>query len=342
MREASLRIESRQHAKNLISLISKRNGSVRLVCDMSSWPATHGDFMSVVLLARVLVRSDLNVKISLVNFQTARRFEGHSESERAAHIRQWRDLAILFSSVQNEEGRFVPAPNFEFEVVSDLRQLDQGGVFQIVIRPSKALLYVSASRILIYLWRLRGGVIDESFFLLDEFKLTEADKARFGLPRDYITWHIRKTIGNHQRDQSPGELKSIFQVLRKAPLPVVVVTTTPGWLALNQALRTEKGLDDDKIIFLGEVGYLDSLRTVLTSLFHCQLFGGGVSAAAHYSRVPVLEVQFSPGSMPRPRGAKFFPWQSLHQRFLLADSREQGLGIFIDSCREQMAQHDGA
>lgn len=331
MREASLRLESRQHAKNLISLISLRNGSVRLVCDMSAWPATHGDFMSVVLLARVLVRSDLNVKISLVNFQKARRFEGLSESQRAAHIRQWRELAILFSSLQNEEGRFLPAPNFEFEVVSDLKQLDQEQGLQTVIRPNKALLYVSASRILIYLWRFRGSVIDESSFLLDDFNLTEADKARFGLPREYITWHIRKTVGNHQRDQSPEELRSIFHVLRKSPLPVVVVTTTPGWLALNQALGSEKELDDHKIVFLGEVGYLDSLRVILSSVFHCQLFGGGVSAAAHYSRVPVLEVQFSPGSWPRPQGVNLFPWQSRDQKFLLVKTRDQAIKRFRES-----------
>jgi hypothetical protein len=169
---------------------------------------------------------------------------------------------------------------------------------------------------------------------LNEFGLSEAEKSRRGLPNEYITWHIRKTPGLHERNQTPFELRTLFKLLIEAPVPVVLITTARGYDALDKALESEKRLGDGRVIFLGEIGYLESLRAVLSSSFHYQLFGGGISVAAHYSSVPVLEVQFSPGSLPKPKGVNLFPWQSPFQRFLLVKTREEGIKRFMESLHE--------
>ena len=328
-REHARRRTERVAAENIFR--AARCGQVKeaiLVFDLFNSPPSYGDYVdSHVMLARYLIKQNINVRLFLINSE---------------HRKDWRDLldpkekAALFKELM-EVAKIIldlPAENIQttsWESFLNTLQHAENGVFvpfrkQILDRKP---FYDYVFNVINHLMAFEDGNFRRQFLLsYDEI----AARAEFKKPVfPYITWHARFSNKWRLRSNlSEDEFVKIYSALQNLyPEHAIMIVSDSTGCAYFKEIANKHGI---RCLFSKDFSdtFIGDAMLILGSDYFFSLRGGGISVIAWFSNIPYEIVSFT-GCEFLWRKGKITSWANDRQVFRPISRDDQG--VYLPSLR---------
>jgi len=276
---------------------------IEITFDTANAPPSFGDFFNVVMVARFLATSGLDVSFRIRDTGARRSdWSDLTPAQQDAHVDDCLSLAsVLLDSkavVQRFDRPWRDDPN---AVASPL---------ECQTHPA----YMLSESILHVLIEERG------WNLPDEFLLTARD---FTIPlarpfSPFVSWHVRRGVWDRGRDSTASGILADIRQLRQAfPEHDVMLFSSPAGIdfALQQ-LNMSAG-EFDRVVTQPETGFLAAAPYVVASDFYFQRRGGGLSQFAVYSALPYLILNDHASYYYFRQGDRLVPWASKEQKYVI-------------------------
>ena len=277
-------------------------------------PATFGDYLEVLMFARLLALNGIQLEFILVALSAPHgSWKALSYEERLNFEREQQKLAqvILPSNV-----------TFTLTGKSDITQISNSLKFVLFENRLRnnlasydlipALLHELISRGLL--------VIPQNFLLSEDW---------IGVPNHVpiIGWHVRDGLWETQRNLNENTILNDFIQIRKMyPNDSIMIFSSPsGVLKTMSVLRESKLLDAAylegiEVFEQPELGFTNALRYLLHSKFYFQRLGGGIGIVPIFSTIPYIMVSGDENYYFYRAGTKLVPWSRDDQMFLVRPS----------------------
>ena len=299
-----------------LALANSPQTIIRVINDNSVSPATYGNFMEVIMLARFFAASGCHV-----------RFEIEDSNGRRA---DWDDLdassQVNFLNDQMSLAQLLlPEYTLEHMLPSKQRQLvGFASLPSLALFPKKndPPVYAAVPYLLHVLSTTNNRGVPAGFLLdKDSFPINGKELAT---KQQYIAWHIRRSSWDLGRNTTDVAITSDFLQLRNAfPRHSIMLFSTQNGvvdalhLLSNEGLLTEMERDGLAVVGQPETGFASAIPWVLGSDFYFQRNGGGMGIVPIYSTMPYLQINSWESYYYGHYHDRLVPWAMENQQYIV-------------------------
>lgn len=305
----------RRYLNNLaLRVLNDGKKKVTIFYDNQVSPPTFGDFIYVVLIARLLVKLGVKVGFLLTNCSFREDWESLKADEQQEFVREQERLLNVFSCSKDLQIIIGKKDNL-LKNLADV-QGDSFVLFLDKIKLNKPV-YVYGFNFLNSLMSLiperqRDLVLLNSLELRPHISEIKLDKS-------FISWHCRfSPKWGHERNLTEKEFKAVANnlALRFPGREIMIVSDHIGCSHYKELAR-KMGFS---FLFSKDYAsdFIDDCWVILESDFYFQFKGGGIGTIPLFSKMP-YEIRAKMVHERKWRGDKTTSWQSSEQKFIDTD-----------------------
>lgn len=273
-------------------------------------PATYGDYLEVLMFARLLALNGLQIRFFLIALSTPHgNWKTLSYNERINFELEQQKLAeiilpsnVTFRFISNCDVAPTYSPDF---VIFESRLRENSPNYDLV----PALLHEL----------IRRGV-----FVIPQNFLLSSNWISVPNQEPVIGWHVRDGLWETHRNQGRKSVtKDFLQIRKMFPNDSIMIFSSPSGISKTMEILCESKLlhaahlDGVKVLEQPEPGFTNALRYVLSSKFYFQRLGGGIGIVPIFSSIPFIMLSGDENYYFRRSGTKLVPWSRRDQIFLV-------------------------
>ena len=313
--------------RELNLLASRLDKRLEIVYDNFCSPPTYGDFLQVVLLARYLSCSGLQITFRIVDDE---RRADWSALPADAQTNFVADQAMLARAILG--GNVFSEVQTAWEPMSGPKDWSSEPALFAETVSRRQPIYLHSPRLLAEIFR-SSALTDTAAPLLDSnmFPTRAGDAGSFG---PYIAWHVRVGSWGSTYDTPNQSIRADYETLRHSfPHHHIVLIATPN---ATDRVRRLLGSDFEQIVPQPDLGFQGAIPWILGANFYFQRLGGGINQIAVFSSVPYLIIMNNPRNYYHrvARGRKLVPWAQPNQQYVRVSSSRQATSVRLSDFLE--------